>query len=621
MDKMKFETNNSNIHRLEKLGELFPECVEETKDDNGNLVRTVNVELLTTLLQGIVPKSEERFEFCWVGKRDAIIESNRPIRKTLRPVVEDSLNWEKTENIYIQGDNLEAMKLLQESYLNKIKVIYIDPPYNTGNDFVYRDHFEMSQEEYKSISGEVTVNGERMFKNIDSGGRFHSNWCSMMYSRLSLARNLLSDDGLIFISIDDNEVHNLREICDEIFGYVNFVATIVWQKKYAATNDSKGFSTTHDYIVVYAKNMYSMTRNLLPRTEEQNEPYKHDDKDGKGLWRSDNLLVKSFSQSGVYPITNPNTGVEYYPPDGSCWRASKETMKVWLAENRIYFGKDGKGAPQLKRYLNEVQQGRVPITWWPFEEVGHNDAANKEMKALFGTKTPFDTPKPSSLIKQIIQIASNKDSYVMDFFSGSATTADAVMQLNAEDGGRRKFILVQVQEECTTGSYGQKAGFKNICEIGEERIRLAGKKILNAKDNSNIDVGFRVFKVDDSNMTDVFYSPAEYSQNLLSMLESNVKPDRTDLDLLFGCLLEWGLPLSLPHNSEEIEGCKVHNYNDGDLIACFDENIPDSVIKTIAKKKPLRAVFRDSSFANSPSKINVGEIFKLMAPDTSVKVI
>lgn len=621
MDKMKFETNNSNIHRLEKLGELFPECVEETKDDNGNLVRTVNVELLTTLLQGIVPKSEERFEFSWVGKREAIIESNRPIRKTLRPVVEDSLNWEKTENIYIQGDNLEAMKLLQESYLNKIKVIYIDPPYNTGNDFVYRDHFEMSQEEYKSISGEVTVNGERMFKNIDSGGRFHSNWCSMMYSRLSLARNLLSDDGLIFISIDDNEVHNLREICDEIFGYVNFVATIVWQKKYAATNDSKGFSTTHDYIVVYAKNMYSMTRNLLPRTEEQNEPYKHDDKDGKGLWRSDNLLVKSFSQSGVYPITNPNTGVEYYPPDGSCWRASKETMKVWLAENRIYFGKDGKGAPQLKRYLNEVQQGRVPITWWPFEEVGHNDAANKEMKALFGTKTPFDTPKPSSLIKQIIQIASNKDSYVMDFFSGSATTADAVMQLNAEDGGRRKFILVQVQEECTTGSYGQKAGFKNICEIGEERIRLAGKKILNAKDNSNIDVGFRVFKVDDSNMTDVFYSPAEYSQNLLSMLESNVKPDRTDLDLLFGCLLEWGLPLSLPHNSEEIEGCKVHNYNDGDLIACFDENIPDSVIKTIAKKKPLRAVFRDSSFANSPSKINVGEIFKLMAPDTSVKVI
>lgn len=621
MDKMKFETNNSNIHRLEKLGELFPECVEETKDDNGNLVRTVNVELLTTLLQGIVPKSEERFEFSWVGKREAIIESNRPIRKTLRPVVEDSLNWEKTENIYIQGDNLEAMKLLQESYLNKIKVIYIDPPYNTGNDFVYRDHFEMSQEEYKSISGEVTVNGERMFKNIDSGGRFHSNWCSMMYSRLSLARNLLSDDGLIFISIDDNEVHNLREICDEIFGYVNFVATIVWQKKYAATNDSKGFSTTHDYIVVYAKNMYSMTRNLLPRTEEQNEPYKHDDKDGKGLWRSDNLLVKSFSQSGVYPITNPNTGVEYYPPDGSCWRASKETMKVWLAENRIYFGKDGKGAPQLKRYLNEVQQGRVPITWWPFEEVGHNDAANKEMKALFGTKTPFDTPKPSSLIKQIIQIASNKDSYVMDFFSGSATTADAVMQLNAEDGGRRKFILVQVQEECTAGSYGQKAGFKNICEIGEERIRLAGKKILNAKDNSNIDVGFRVFKVDDSNMTDVFYSPAEYSQNLLSMLESNVKPDRTDLDLLFGCLLEWGLPLSLPHNSEEIEGCKVHNYNDGDLIACFDENIPDSVIKTIAKKKPLRAVFRDSSFANSPSKINVGEIFKLMAPDTSVKVI
>ena len=620
-EKMQFETKDSILHRIEKVMEIFPECVNESKDVNGEVKRAINLEKLIDLMNGFSQNSDERFEFSWVGKREAIIEANKPIRKTLRPLVESSHNWDKTENIYIRGDNLEAMKLLQESYLNKIKVVYIDPPYNTGNDFVYRDDFEINQEEYRTISGEISSTGERMFRNTESNGRFHSSWCSMMYSRLSLARNMLSEDGLIFISIDDNEVHNLRNICDEVFGNSNFVATIVWQKKYAATNDAKGFSTTHDYIVVYAKKISSMTRNLLPRTEEQNAAYKHDDGDGKGLWRSDNLLVKSFSQSGVYPITNPNTGVDYYPPEGSCWRASRETMKEWLTENRIYFGKDGKGAPQLKRYLNEVQQGRVPITWWPFEEVGHNDAANKEMKALFGTKTPFDTPKPSTLIKQIIQIASDKDSYVMDFFSGSATTADAVMQLNAEDGGNRKFILIQVQEECTAGSYGEKAGYSNICEIGEERIRLAGKKILDLNQDCGVDVGFRVFEVDDSNMKDVYYAPADMEQGLLAMLESNIKEDRTDLDLLFGCLLEWGLPLSLPYTSESIEGCTVHTYNDGDLIACFDENIPDSVIKTIAKRQPLRAVFRDSSFENSPSKINVGEVFKLLAPDTRVKVI
>mgnify|MGYP003599962160 FL=1 len=507
-----------------------------------------------------------------------------------------------------------------EGFFYCIKIcIYIDPPYNTGNDFVYRDDFQIERDEYEEALGQLSDDGNRMFRNTDTNGRFHSSWCSMIYPRLVLSRNLLSDDGLIFISIDDHEVANLRNICDEVFGASNFVATIVWQKKYAATNDSKGFSTTHDYIVVYAKNVVNMTRNLLPRTEAQNAPYKYDDGDGKGLWRSDNLLVKSFSQSGVYPITNPNTGVDYYPPEGSCWRASRDTMQQWLAENRIYFGKDGKGAPQLKRYLNEVQQGRVPITWWTFEEVGHNDAANKEMRALFGSKTPFDTPKPSTLIKQIVQIASDKDSIILDFFSGSATTADAVMQLNAEDNGNRRFIMVQVPENCVEGSYGQKAGYKTICEIGKERIRLAGKKII--QDNDSVDVGFRVFKVDDSNMNDVYYSAEEYTQDLLGMLESNVKQDRTDLDLLFGCLLEWGLPLSLPYASEEIEGCKVHTYNEGDLIACFDENIPDSVIKEIARRQPLRAVFRDSSFNGSPSKINVGEIFKMLAPDTRVKVI
>lgn len=619
MDKMKFETPNNMLENREKILDLFPECIIEVKNKDGVLTRSVDIERLSALLGMAEIDAAETYSFNWVGKKAAIMEANRPIRKTLRPAIQESVEWGKTKNLYIEGDNLEVMKLLQESYLNRIKVIYIDPPYNTGNDFVYRDDFEMSRDEYEEATGQTSEDGDRMFKNTDTNGRFHSSWCSMIYPRLVLARNLMSDDGMIFISIDDHEVANLRNICDEVFGASNFVATIVWQKKYAATNDAKGFSTTHDYIVVYAKNITNMTRNLLPRTEAQNTPYKYDDGDGKGLWRSDNLLVKSFSQSGVYPIVNPNTGVEYYPPEGSCWRASKETMQQWLSENRIYFGKDGTGAPQLKRYLNEVQQGRVPITWWTFEEVGHNDAANKEMRALFGSKTPFDTPKPSTLIKQIIQIASDKDSIILDFFSGSATTADAVMQLNSEDKGNRTYIMIQVPEKCLEGSYGQKAGYQTICEIGKERIRLAGEKI--SKKDSEVDTGFRVLKLDDSNMNDVYYSADEYTQDLLSMLESNVKTDRTDLDLLFGCLLEWGLPLSMPYTSEEIEGCKVHTYNEGDLIACFDENIPDSVVKEIAKRQPLRAVFRDSSFKGSPSKINVGEIFKMLAPDTRVKVI
>lgn len=619
MEKMLFETRNPDRFRIEKIQELFPECVQESINADGKLCSSINIDLLRTILTKESLISDEHYEFSWVGKRDALIQASKPIRKTLRPKKKESIHWDNTENVYIKGDNLEALKLLQESYLNKVKVIYIDPPYNTGNDFVYRDDFTIRQKEYAEKSGEITEEGTRMVRNTDSNGRFHSSWCSMIFPRLMLARNLLAEEGMIFISIDDNELHNLRNICDEVFGNANFVATIVWQKKYAATNDAKGFSTTHDYIVVYAKNASKMTRNLLPRTTEQNAPYKHDDKDGKGLWRSDNLLVKSFSKSGVYPIKNPNTGIEYYPPEGSCWRASRDTMQQWLLENRIYFGKDGKGAPQLKRYLNEVQQGRVPITWWPFDEVGHNDAANKEMKALFGTKTPFDTPKPTTLIKKIMRIASDKDSIILDFFSGSATTADAVLQLNAEDGGKRKFIMIQIPELCTEGSYGAKAGYSDICEIGIQRMILAGEKISAEKES--VDVGFRVFEVDDGNMNDVYYSPAEYSQNLLTMLESNVKADRTDLDLLFGCLLEWGLPISMHYSSEKIEGCTVHNYNDGDLIACFDENIPDSVIKVIAKQQPLRAVFRDRSFASSPSKINVGEIFKLMAPDTTVKVI
>lgn len=624
LEKMDLQSANLTQKNIEKLLQLFPNCVTEIKDKNGTLKRTINFDKLKENLgEWANDTARERYEFTWPGKREAQREAYRQINKTLRPAKDESVNWDTTQNLYIEGDNLEVLKLLQESYLGKVKMIYIDPPYNTGNDFIYKDNFARSREEEDLLCGNVDEEGTRLVnfeRNSESNGRFHSDWCSMMYSRLLLAKNLLSDDGVIFISIDDNEATNLRRLCDEVFGEENFVAQVVWQKKYAATNDSKGFSTTHDYIVVYQKSI-SFNRNLLPRTEEQNKPYKNDDNDGKGLWRSDNLLVKSFSESGVYPIINPNTKEEFYPPKGSCWRASRDTMKQWLDENRIYFGKDGKGAPQLKRYLNEVQQGRVPVTWWTFEEVGHNDAANKEVQALFGGKAPFDTPKPTTLLAQMLRIGSDKDSIILDFFSGSATTAHAVMQLNAEDGGNRQFIMVQLPEVTDEKSEAYKAGYQNICEIGKERIRRAGTKLKEKFPESNFDAGFRVLKVDSGNREDVSRVPDALEQDLLSGFEQNLKSDRSGLDLLFGCLLDWGLELSKPFEERQIENRTVYFYDGNVLAACFEENVPASVVKAIAESKPGHAVFCDASFGSSAEKINVVEIFKHYSPDTLVKVI
>lgn len=606
MEHLNMTTPDGTQLNLDALYKICPSCFTESAGEDGSIKRVVDFKKLRALLgDNAEEDAPEAYDFTWVGKRAAQREAAAPIRKTLRPCPEESVDWDTTQNLYIEGDNLEVLKLLQNSYMGKVKMIYIDPPYNTGNDFVYHDDFAVSAEEYDEHN--LNEEGERFRKNTDSNGRFHSDWCSMMYSRLMVARTLLSEDGVIFISIDDNEQRNLKLLCDEIFGEQNFYTTIVWQKKYAATNDSKGFSTTHDYIVVFQKSSH-FQRNLLPRTKEQNAPYKNDDNDGKGLWRSDNLLVKSFSQSGVYPIVNPNTGKEYYPPEGSCWRASIETMKIWLQENRIFFGKDGKGAPQLKRYLNEVQQGRVPITWWPFEEVGHNDEANKEVSALFERKTPFDTPKPVRLLLQGLRIGTNSDSIVLDFFSGASTTAHACMQLNAEDGGRRKFIMVQIDEKTSISSEAYKQGYHTICEIGKERIRRAGAKIKS--ENPSVDTGFRVFKCDTSNMKDVYFSPKEYRQDLLSQLEDNIKDDRTDLDLLFDCMLRWGVELSLPLSSTKVGACTIHNVNDGDLVACFDGKITDEVVDAIAVLKPLRVVFRDSSFTEAAQKMNLFELFK-----------
>ena len=623
MDKMRMESVDMTAQNIEKIGEMFPNCITETVDENGKLKKAINFELLKQMLSDDVLDGDEAYEFTWVGKKAAIVEANKPIRKTLRPCPEESKNWDTTENLYIEGDNLEVLKLLQESYLGKVKMIYIDPPYNTGNDFIYADDFMRSQEEENAQMGMYDEDANRLFKNTDTNGRFHSDWCSMIYSRLMLARSLLTDDGVIFISIDDNEVENLRKCCDEVFGSENFIGTAIWERAFSPKNDAKYFSSSHDYVVVYAKNICDFAIGKLPRTAEMNARYKNPDNDPKGPWQSGDLTAKTYSAAYDYPITTPS-GKIVTPTSGRSWITSQENMQKWIAEGRIWFGEHGDNTPRFKRYLSDMTDGIVPTTLWKFDEVGHSQEGRQEVKTLFDGKGFFDGPKPVRLMNRILKIANtDKDAIILDFFSGSATTAHAVMQLNAEDGGHRKFIMVQLPEITDEKSEAFKAEYKNICEIGKERIRRAGNKIKeeNPLTTQDLDIGFRVLKLDESNMNDVYYSADEYSQGMLSMLESNVKADRTDLDLLFGCLLEWGLPLSLPYSSEQIEGCTVHNYNDGDLIACFDENVPDSVIKEIAKKQPLRAVFRDSSFANSPSKINVGEIFKLLAPDTRVKVI
>ena len=624
MDKMKMESVDMTAQNIDKIGALFPNCITETVDENGTIKKAINFEILKQMLKEDVIEGDEAYEFTWVGQKASIVEANKPIRKTLRPCKEESVNWDTTENLYIEGDNLEVLKLLQESYLGKVKMIYIDPPYNTGNDFIYRDDFKQSADEYEDDLGVYDDDGNRMFKNTDSNGRFHSDWCSMIYSRMMLARNLLTDDGAIFISIDDNEQENLKKCCDEVFGARNFIAQIAWEKVHTRKNSAINFSSSHEYILCYAKvrrnysgDTVGFKRNLLPR--DNTDAYSNPDNDPKGPWKTDPITAHNY-YAADYTITKPN-GITIKRPQDRYWAYSEDTIKRMIAENAIVWG-EGNSMPLAKRYLCDVQDGLVPVTLFSREFAGDSSQAKKQIDSLFEEcKGVFDYTKPVKLITRLLQIGSNPEDIVLDFFSGSATTAHAVMQLNAEDGGNRKFVMVQLPEPCDDKSEAYKSGYINICEIGKERIRRAAKKIAEENPTATFDGGFRVFKLDDSNMKDVYYAPADYDQGMLAMLESNIKEDRTDFDLLFGCLLEWGLPLSLPYSSETIDGCTVHNYNDGDLIACFDENIPDEVIKMIAKKQPLRAVFRDSSFANSPSKINVGEIFKLLAPDTRVKVI
>lgn len=620
MNYMKFETPDMVSENVDKIAALFPSAITEMRGEDGEIKRGVNFEVLKQLLSRDVVDGDECYEFTWVGKKAAMAEAARPITKTLRPVKADSRDWDTTENLYIEGDNLEVLKILQESYLGKVKMIYIDPPYNTGNDFIYADDFMRTQREEDREMGIIDDEDNRLVKNMDTNGKFHSDWCSMVYSRLMLARNLLIEDGVIFISIDDNEQENMKKMCSETFGEDNFIAQVVWERAYSPVNLKKHFSESHDYILCYAKNIELAVCNGLPRSAEANDRYGNPDNDPRGDWKASDLSVGPIVQSKVYEIITPS-GRSVLPPNGYCWRLDRKTFDTYVKDNRIWFGSDGNNVPAIKRFLSEVKQGITPMTIWKYSEVGHSQDATKRLKDLFGGKAYFDYPKPVDLIKRTLQLYSSKGSIVLDFFSGSATTAHAVMQLNAEDGGHRKFIMVQIPEKCNESSEAYKAGYKNICEIGKERIRRAGDKIRSEHPDAKLDTGFRVFRVDESNMEDVYYHPEELTQTMLGGMVSNIKPDRTDLDLLYACLLDWGVEISLSHTQAVINGCTVHNVDNGALCACFDERVPLSVIDYMAKQQPLRAVFRDSSFAADDSKINVTEIFKNLSPDTKVKVI
>lgn len=624
MEHLNMQSMDKVAANVAKIRELFPNCVTERINNEGKLEHAIDFDMLKQELSDyVVDDLQERYQFTWPNKRKAILAANAPINKTLRPCREESVDFDNTENLYIEGDNLDVLKLLQETYLGKVKMIYIDPPYNTGKDFIYNDDFKQSTEEYIENSGQLDGEGNRFVANTESNGRFHTNWLNMIYPRLKLAKDLLSDDGVIFISIDDNEVENLRKICDEIFGENNFLAQVIWERAFSPKNDAKFFSVSHDYVLIYARSIEVFSIGLLPRSAESDARYKNPDNDPHGPWTSDNMTVKSYSANYDYPIRTPN-GTIYYPPAGRCWFTSKERMQKLIGNGAVWFGNNGGNMPRIKRYLSDVQQGMTPITIWKYLDVGHNQEARQELKKLFDEKAYFDGPKPIRLLNRILTIANvKKDDFILDFFSGSATTAHAVMQLNAEDGGKRKFIMVQLQEECAENSEAYKAGYKNICEIGKERIRRAGKKIKeeNPLTTQDLDIGFRVLKCDSSNMEDVYFTPKEYMDKQQSLFVDNIKKDRNDEDLLFDAMLKLDTPLSSKIEKRSIAGKTVYNVAQGHLMACFDKNVTDEVITAIAKEMPSYFVMRDSSQADDSVAINFEQIFNTYSPQTVRRVL
>ena len=614
-DKLDLASLDGVQKNIELLASIFPNCVTESAEGKVVDIDVLKQELNYTIVEG----NKERYRLEWPGKREAIITANTPINKTLRPVPKDSVDFDTTENIYIEGDNLEVLKLLQVSYLGKIKMIYIDPPYNTGKDFVYKDNFTKSGEEELLESGQKDEYNQRLVANPETSGRYHSDWLSMMYPRLKLARNLLTEDGVIFISIDDNEVHNLRKICDDIFGENNFIAQVVWERAYSPVNLKKHFSENHDFLLCYAKSVDLAINNGLKRSEEANSAYSNPDDDPRGLWQSDNFSVGPAIQEKIYEITTP-FGRKVLPPKGRCWLLTKDRYEEFLSDNRIWFGAKGEGVPRIKRFLSEVKDSMTPMTIWKYSEVGHSQEAAQSLKKLFDGSSYFDYPKPIELIKRSLELYSQKDSIILDFFSGSATTAHAVMKLNAEDGGNRKYIMVQVPEATDEKREAYKAGYKNICEIGKERIRRAAKKIKEDT-NADIDYGFRVFRLDSSNLEEVSIKPQELTQSSLDLFSDNIKEGRTALDLVTQVMLNWGLPLSLPITVKNIADKEVYSVAEDALYCCFDQDIDEAFAKEIAKDQPMRIVFRDNSFKDDTAKENVKQLLKQLTPNTEMKVV
>ena len=692
MDNLKMHSLDGVQRNIELIGKLFPNAITEVKR-NGKVEHAIDFDVLRQeLSDSIVEGREERYQFTWPDKKKAMLAANAPITATLRPVVADSVGKDGTpggfdsENLYIEGDNLEVLKLLQETYLGKVKMIYIDPPYNTGNDFVYNDEFGMRSEEWNATSGNYDEDGNQLVGklelNTESNGRFHTDWLNMIYPRLKLAKDLLSDDGAIFISIDDNELYNLKKICDAVYGESCFVGNVAWQRTYSMRNDSKGLPSEAEHILVYSKQP-NWIPNKLPRTDKMDAAYKNPDNDPNGAWQNTTPYAPGARthQGMVYAIQHPFTGELLYPAPASCWRYDQKTMLDYMSgwceyelknindekeraeicgvdvENirkdvkaivlkydlnqakekaklvlnrgqwpRFYFTRDGMGGIRRKTYLNQVE-GRTVTNLWPYAEVGHTDEAMKELKNLFDGSVPFDTPKPTRLVERILTIATDKDSYILDFFSGSATTAHAVMKKNMEDGGNRKYILVQLPEK------GNSPQYETLCEIGKERIRRAGKQILSAgggqlsfsetqpDQSAPIDIGFRCLRLDSSNMENVYYTPEETQQQDLFSLVDNVKPDRTPEDLLFQVMLDLGVLLSSPIEVKEIAGKKVFNVANGCLLACFDHDVTEETVKAIAQMKPYYAVFRDSSMANDSVATNFDQIFETYSPETVRKVL
>ena len=633
MDKLKMHTPDLAEENYKKLAALFPDAVTETKDENGNTVRAIDKDVLMQEINAkVVDDGQERYQFTWPDKRKAVVLANAPIAKTLRFEKEKSVGRNGTpggtdsENIYIEGDNLDALKLLQETYLGKVKMIYIDPPYNTGNDFIYEDDFSLEIEEYLGNSSQFDEEGNRLVQNTESNGRFHTDWLNMLYPRLCLAKDLLANDGLIFISIDEHESHNLRKICDEIFGAQNFITQIVWEKRYTRSNNARRFTTLTEPVVCYAKNIMFVSDIKERRNEKADSIYSNPDNDPRGPWTSVsyvNPASKNQRPNLVYKLHNPITGADVEHPTNA-WKYERATYEKHVKENRLYWGKSGENMyPRLKKYLFEMEGGMVPVDLWRQQITGTTDQASKELESLLGRKI-FNFPKPKELVMRIASLIVNgnkrENGIILDFFSGSGTTAHAVMQLNAEDSGNRKYILMQLPEETGETSEAYKLGYKTICDIGEERIRRAGKKIKE-ETGADIDYGFRCFKVDSSNMKDVYYKPSDVTQGELDLFTDNIKEDRTPEDLLIQVMLDLGVLLSSKVEEEEIAGKKVFSVADGYLIACFDRDVTDDVVTAIARKHPFYAVFRDSSFSSDSVTANFEQIFDTYSPQTVRKVL